>query len=127
MSATTALALVMAAWLAIGVVSGITMGRRGHDGFTWMLLGATLGPLVIPLALSTQRRTGPTTPPAARGQPQRSSSDRICPSAMEVYRTAATLSHAGLNSRRTAQARRRGAGICLTAASRQGGAPREEL
>jgi hypothetical protein len=72
MTATTALALVMAAWLAIGVVSGITMGRRGHDGFTWMLLGATLGPLVVPLALSTQRRTGPSKHPAARSWPQAS-------------------------------------------------------
>jgi hypothetical protein len=72
MSATTALAFVMAAWLAIGVVSGITMGRRGHDGFTWMLLGATLGPLVVPLALSTQRCAGPTRPPTAQGWPQES-------------------------------------------------------
>ena len=31
-AATTALALVMAAWLAIGVVSGIAMGRRGKLG-----------------------------------------------------------------------------------------------
>ncbi len=69
MSATAALAVVMAAWLAIGVVSGISMGRRGHDAFTWMLLGATLGPLVVPLALSTHRRTGPRMRRAARGWP----------------------------------------------------------
>ena len=60
MSATTALAIVMVAWLACGVVTGTAMGRRGHDAFTWLLLGATLGPLVVPLALSTHRRTGPT-------------------------------------------------------------------
>jgi hypothetical protein len=69
MSATTALASVMAAWLAIGVMTGIAMSRRGHDGFTWLLLGATLGPLVVPLALSTWRRTGPTVGPAARAWP----------------------------------------------------------
>jgi hypothetical protein len=69
MSATAALALVMAAWLAIGVVTGRTMRRRGHDGFTWLLLGATLGPLVVPIALSTRRHTGPTTGAAPQAWP----------------------------------------------------------
>jgi hypothetical protein len=69
MSATAALALVMATWLAIGVVAGRAMGRCGHDGFTWLLLGATLGPLVVPLALSTWRRTGPTAGAAAQPWP----------------------------------------------------------
>ncbi len=69
MSATAALALVMAAWLVIGVVTGRAMGRRGHDGFTWLLLGATLGPLAVPLALSTWRRTGPTTGVTAQAWP----------------------------------------------------------
>jgi hypothetical protein len=72
MSATAALAIVMASWLAIGVVTGATMGRRGHDGFTWMLLGATLGPLVVPLALSTQHRSGPTRRPTVREGPRAS-------------------------------------------------------
>lgn len=70
MSATTALAIVMVAWLACGVVTGTAMGRRGHDAFTWLLLGATLGPLVVPLALSTHRRTGPTQRPVTGGRPQ---------------------------------------------------------
>jgi hypothetical protein len=61
MSATAALAFVMATWVAIGLVSGRAMSRRGHDGFTWLVLGASLGPLVVPLALSTWRHTGPTT------------------------------------------------------------------
>ncbi len=111
MSATTALAIVMVAWLAVGVVTGIAMGRRGHDAFTWLLLGATLGPLVVPLALSTHRRTGPTPHPVAGGQPQEppplvtadsglrsasdpsawwSSSARTCTSAVEVHRNVAT-------------------------------------
>lgn len=75
MSATRALALVMLAWLAIGVMTGIAMGRRGNDRFTWTVLGATLGPLAVPLALSTQRRTGPTVGPAARAWPPESSRD----------------------------------------------------
>jgi hypothetical protein len=112
MSATTALAIVMVAWLAIGVVTGIAMGRRGHDGFTWLVLGATLGPLVVPLALSTHRRTGPSLRPVAQGWPQGpppivtadsgrrsapaplagwSSSGRTCTSGVEVHHKAATL------------------------------------
>jgi hypothetical protein len=75
MSATRALALVMLAWLAIGVMTGVAMGRRGHDRFTWTVLGATLGPLVVPLAMSTQRRTGPTVGPAGRAWPPESSRD----------------------------------------------------
>jgi hypothetical protein len=65
MSATAALAFVMATWGAVGVVTGRAMSRRGHDGFTWLVLGASLGPLVVPLALSTGRHTGPTTGAAA--------------------------------------------------------------
>ncbi len=75
MSATRALALVMLAWLAIGVMTGIAMGRRGHDRFTWTVLGATLGPLAVPLALSTQRRTRLTVGPAAQAWPPESSPD----------------------------------------------------
>ncbi len=65
MSATAALAFVMATWVAIGVVTGRAMSRRGHDGFTWLVLGASLGPLVVPLALSTWRHPGPTSGAAA--------------------------------------------------------------
>src|SRR5688572_10122278 len=31
------------------------MGRRGHDGFSWLVLGALLGPLSIVLAVSAWR------------------------------------------------------------------------
>jgi hypothetical protein len=66
--------MFMVVWLMIGVASGITMGRRGHDAFTWMVLGATLGPLVVPLALSTQRRHGSAARPVTREWPQSPSS-----------------------------------------------------
>jgi nucleotide-binding universal stress UspA family protein len=45
----------MALWALIGVTASIVMGRRGHNSFTWLLLGAFLGPLVIPLAIGTAR------------------------------------------------------------------------
>ena len=100
MSATAALAVVMAAWLAIGVVTGRAMGRRGHDGFTWMILGATLGPLVVALALSAWRRAGPSTRPAAGGRrawprspgPVRTGASPrlLCASVLDVDRADAT-------------------------------------
>ncbi len=43
-------------WLAIGVVASLVMGRRGHEPATWGVLGAALGPLVIPLAVDSIRR-----------------------------------------------------------------------
>jgi uncharacterized SAM-binding protein YcdF (DUF218 family) len=52
MSATSALLWVLALWLAIGVVAGLVMGRRGHDPFEWLLLGAMLGPLALPVAVA---------------------------------------------------------------------------
>ena len=71
MSATTALAVVMIAWLAIGVATGSFMGWRGHDWFTWGLLGAVLGPLVIPLVVASGGRAGVgTRQPRDRGTPQ---------------------------------------------------------
>ena len=56
MSATSALAIAMLIWLTIGVVTGIIMGRAGHDRFGWTLLGAVLGPLVVAPALVFRRR-----------------------------------------------------------------------
>ena len=52
MTATTALLLVAAAWLALGVAAAVVMGRRGRDRFTWLLLGSLLGPLCIPLEIA---------------------------------------------------------------------------
>jgi nucleotide-binding universal stress UspA family protein len=62
MSATGALLAVVVAWLLIGVVASIVMGRRGHHPFTWAALGAVLGPLVIPVALQDVQREAEATP-----------------------------------------------------------------
>ncbi len=43
------------AWLAIGLVLSIVMGRRGHDTFSWLLLGTVLGPLAVVLAVEAGR------------------------------------------------------------------------
>ena len=39
-------------WAAIGLVLSVVMGRRGHSGFSWLLLGAILGPLAFVLAIA---------------------------------------------------------------------------
>ena len=43
-------------WAAIGGVSALVMGRRGYAPFSWLVLGAVLGPLVVPLAFSRTRQ-----------------------------------------------------------------------
>jgi nucleotide-binding universal stress UspA family protein len=42
-------------WVAIGVVLSVVMGRRGHSGFEWLVLGTMLGPLGIVLAIDAGR------------------------------------------------------------------------
>lgn len=56
MSTTVVLLIVLLIWLAVGVVASVVMGRRGHAPFSWAVLGAVLGPLVVPLAISSIRR-----------------------------------------------------------------------
>lgn len=55
MSATVALAAVVAIWLVTGLIIAFVMRRRGHDFWVWLTLGAVLGPLAIPLAVERAR------------------------------------------------------------------------
>lgn len=55
MTPTQILGIIWALWIVIGVSASIVMGRRGYSPFAWLLLGAILGPLVIPLAVGTVR------------------------------------------------------------------------
>lgn len=54
-TSTQILAIAAAAWALIGVTASIVMGRRGHNSFTWLLLGAVLGPLAVPLGVRAVR------------------------------------------------------------------------
>jgi len=56
MSATTAMFTLAGIWIGIGLLLALVMGRHGHDPFAWWLLGTLLSPLVLPLALSAERR-----------------------------------------------------------------------
>jgi nucleotide-binding universal stress UspA family protein len=61
---TTALFIVFAIWVVTGLLTGVAMGRRGHSWFGWTVIGCVLGPLVIPVALSSVGR--PHDAPAIR-------------------------------------------------------------
>jgi hypothetical protein len=80
------------------MVAGIVMGRRRHDRFPWWLLGVAFGPLLVPLALGTERRKEPTdgaTPPLT-------SQDPSVPAlvAIDDSRGAATALTTGLDRRK---------------------------
>ena len=62
--------VIGAAWLAIGLVLSIVMGRRGHDSFSWLLLGTVLGPLAVVLAVEAGRHDERLRPaPVGAGTP----------------------------------------------------------
>jgi nucleotide-binding universal stress UspA family protein len=55
---TPALVVVLVLWVVTGLLTGIAMARRGHSWFGWTVIGCVLGPLVIPVALSSVGRLG---------------------------------------------------------------------
>ncbi|MEO3760806.1 universal stress protein [Mycobacterium sp. B14F4] len=64
--------VVIVAWAAVGLLSGLWMARRGHDPL-WILIALPLGPLFVPVALErVQRRPGLATFGAKGAPPRRS-------------------------------------------------------
>jgi nucleotide-binding universal stress UspA family protein len=55
MEASDLLLAAAAVWVAVGIVSSVLMGRRGHDPFGWLVIGMVLGPFSIPIALRSIR------------------------------------------------------------------------
>ena len=54
--------LVMAAsWLSVGLTLSLIMGRRGHDAFSWLVLGTLFGPLgaIFAFAARSDERVRP--------------------------------------------------------------------
>jgi nucleotide-binding universal stress UspA family protein len=47
--------VVAGSWLAIGLMLSLLMGRRGHDAWSWLVLGTLLGPFAIALAIDAAR------------------------------------------------------------------------
>ena len=62
---------VIAAWVLVGLLTGLWMARRGHDPL-WTLIAVALGPIFVPIALErVQRRptlaaSGPSGIPPRR-------------------------------------------------------------
>jgi nucleotide-binding universal stress UspA family protein len=64
-----------ASWLAIGVALAIVMGRRGHNGFGWLVMGAIMGPLAVAFAIDAGRHDEqlhpePLTPRRSQERPR---------------------------------------------------------
>ena len=89
MSRTLVMTVLLAAWLATGIVAGFVMSYRRHDRFPWWLLGVAFGPLLVPLALGEERREEPT----GRAGPPQGPQDRAVPGACR-HRRLAGSSHA---------------------------------
>ena len=53
------LLLAVAGWLVLGAVGVAVMHHRGHDVFSWAVLFVVLGPLALPIAVSSQRHMPP--------------------------------------------------------------------
>jgi nucleotide-binding universal stress UspA family protein len=47
--------IIAATWVAIGAALSVLMGRRGHEPYSWFLLGMFLGPIALPLAVYSDR------------------------------------------------------------------------
>jgi nucleotide-binding universal stress UspA family protein len=60
-SFTVVVLAVAAGWLAIGLLLSLIMGRRGHDAFSWLVLGSLFGPLGAIFAVEArgEERTRP--------------------------------------------------------------------
>lgn len=46
--------VVAVSWLSIGLILSLVMGRRGHDAFSWLILGTLFGPLGAIFALEAR-------------------------------------------------------------------------
>lgn len=44
--------LVAIAWIIEALVLGYVMGRRGYEAYSWTLMAAVLGPLILPVAIN---------------------------------------------------------------------------
>jgi nucleotide-binding universal stress UspA family protein len=60
------LGVIALIWVVTGVVLAVVMGRRGHNGFGWLVLGTLLGPFGVVLAVEAGRHTEQLTPQPVR-------------------------------------------------------------
>jgi nucleotide-binding universal stress UspA family protein len=53
---------VLVVWLSIGLGIWLVLGRRGHDGFTWFLIGTLAGPVGILVAVDAAQHDESSAP-----------------------------------------------------------------
>lgn len=53
-SDSTLILVVAVSWLSVGLTLSLVMGRRGHNAFAWLVLGALFGPLAAILAVEAR-------------------------------------------------------------------------
>lgn len=65
MTATTALLIALVAWVVIGLAAAVALERPARPGPVALVLGAVLGPLVVPVrrAADRERHRAPAAPP----------------------------------------------------------------
>ena len=61
MSYSTVVLVMAASWLSVGLTLSLIMGRRGHDAFSWLVLGTLFGPLgaIFAFAARSDERVRP--------------------------------------------------------------------
>lgn len=94
----TLAAVFIAAWVGIGLLTGLWMARRGHGDPLWLLIAVCLGPIFVPIACERVERrprlaaTGPSGPPSARPPGRRKLRILVgmdgSPASLEAYQTA---------------------------------------
>jgi nucleotide-binding universal stress UspA family protein len=58
MSSGTLIFVVAVSWLSVGLTLSLFMGRRGHDPFSWLVLGTLFGPLGAIFAAEARAQEG---------------------------------------------------------------------
>ncbi|MGB3353257.1 MAG: universal stress protein [Mycobacterium sp.] len=64
--------VLVAAWIVVGLLSGLWMARHGHDPL-WTLIAVVLGPLFVPIAIERVQRSPSVAAFGQKGAPPRRS------------------------------------------------------
>lgn len=65
---TTLVVTLIAAWIVVGLLSGLWMARHGHDPL-WTLIAVVLGPLFVPIAIERVQRSPGIAKLGSQGAP----------------------------------------------------------
>jgi nucleotide-binding universal stress UspA family protein len=71
------LALAAGIWLVIGLTLSIGLGRRGHDSFSWFVLGIVFGPFAVVLAIDEWQHRSEHPAEVVAASPVEREADRV--------------------------------------------------